>query len=309
MSFPLQAMPSIHDGLDALWHHHYQKAEQVFQKLGEQGNAHAMYWLGNTYQLEGGMKRLDAGRILLKAAKMGDPWAMDRLDPDNAFPFCSFWPCDSKWKGKALESWEKLSKKGNGKATFALLLHKEDSYWYRLTKWLPSMGQEKLNKMAIKSFNQGYQGSAVYLFKNDKSKKLKYITQSANNGFVPAYSLLSTYYESKKNVKLMNKYKKLAVQSGDRDFIKYLFVSYIRGWGEYDKNIDKAYYYGSIISLYGEDLSIFFNKNGSQKYRLNTKISSAKKNLLYKKAKEFFITHPPYYYYDEFHQPFGLMNF
>ncbi|MFM2479730.1 hypothetical protein [Celerinatantimonas sp. MCCC 1A17872] len=309
ISFPLQAKLAIHDGLDALQHHHYQKAEQVFQKLGEQGNAHAMYWLGNTYQLEGGIKRLDAGRILLKAAQMGDPWAMSRLDPDNGLSLCTIWPCNSKWKSKAVEGWEKLSKQGNGKATFALMFHKEDTYWYRFTRWIPGMGQEKLNKMALKAFEQGYQGAAVYLFNHDKSKYLKYLIQSSKNGFIPAKRIISAYYESRKNFKLMNKYKDLSINLGDIKFIRYLFVSYIDGLGGYKKDFDKAYYYGKVSSLYGEDLSIYFNRNGAKRYRLEDKVAHEKKFLLTKKAKEFVHTHPPYHYYDEYSFPFDVMDF
>ncbi|WP_131911251.1 SEL1-like repeat protein [Celerinatantimonas diazotrophica] len=309
MSFPLQAMPTIHNGLDALRHHHYQKAEQVFQTLGEQGNAHAMYWLGNTYQLEGGMKRLDAGEIFLKAANMGDPWAMYRLYTKNPYSLCTVWPCSSKWDSKAAAIWERQSKQGNGKATFALALRKARTFWYNVTIWIPGMGQEKLNKMALKAFHQGYQGAAVYLFNHDKSKYIKYIIQSSENGFKPAYNILSTYYESKKDIKSMNKYKHISVHLGDMKFIRYLFISYLHGWGGYEKNLDRAYYYGKISTLYGEDLSIYYDKHGLNKYRLDEKISNERKELLSKKAKEFVRTHPPYHYYDEFSFPFYVMRF
>ncbi|CAG9298344.1 hypothetical protein EV690_0380 [Celerinatantimonas diazotrophica] len=200
MSFPIRAMPAIHNGLDALSHHHYQKAEQVFSQLAEQGDAHAMYWLGNTYQLEGGMKRLDAGEIFLKAANMGDPWAMYRLYTKNPYSLCTVWPCSSKWDSKAVEIWERQSKQGNGKATFALALRKARTFWYNVTKWLPGMGQEKLNKMALKSFHQGYQGAAVYLFNHNKSANLKYLIQAAKNNFIPAYGKLAIYYNDKKTL-------------------------------------------------------------------------------------------------------------
>ncbi|MFM2477289.1 hypothetical protein [Celerinatantimonas sp. MCCC 1A17872] len=36
ISFPLQAKLAIHDGLDALWYLHYQKAEQIFRQLGDE---------------------------------------------------------------------------------------------------------------------------------------------------------------------------------------------------------------------------------------------------------------------------------
>ncbi|WP_207907500.1 sel1 repeat family protein [Celerinatantimonas diazotrophica] len=309
MSFPLQAMPGIHNGLDALWHHHYQKAEKVFQELGEQGDAHAMYWLGNTYQLEGGMKRLDAGEIFLKAANMGDPWAMYRLYTKNPYSLCTVWPCSSKWDSKAAEIWEKQSKEGNGKATFALVLRKERTYWYNVTKWLPGMGQEQLNQMALKAFHQGYQGAAVYLFNHNKSANLKYLTQAAKNNFIPAYAKLAIYYKGKNNINFMNKYKNIAIQSGDTGFIKFLFDVYIQGIFSYKKDFDKAYYYGKITTLYGDDVSEFFGENAPKEFRLSAKVAKDKQIVLTQKAKEFVRTHPPYHYYDEFSFPIYAMRF
>ncbi|WP_131911243.1 SEL1-like repeat protein [Celerinatantimonas diazotrophica] len=309
MSFPLQAMPAIHNGIDALWHHQYKKAEQVFSQLAERGNAHAMYWLGNTYQLEGGMKRLDAGRILLKAAEMGDPWAMERLDPDNGLSLCTVWPCNSKWKSRAVEGWEKLSKQGDGKATFSLMFHKENTYWYRFTRWIPGMGQEKLNQMALKAFHQGYQGAAVYLFNHNKSANLKYLIQAAKNNFIPAYAKLAIYYKEKNNVNLMNKYKNIAIQSGDMRFIKLLFHVYIQGIFRYKKDFDKAYYYGKITTLYGDDVSEVFGKNAPEEFSLSTKVAKDNQVVLTQEAKEFVRTHPPYHYYDEFSIPFNVMDF
>ncbi|MFM2479728.1 hypothetical protein [Celerinatantimonas sp. MCCC 1A17872] len=309
MSFPLQAKPAIHDGLDALSHHEFAKAEKIFAEQADKGDAHAMYWLGNTYQLEGGMKRLDAGRILLKAAQMGNPWAMGRLDPDNGLSLCTVWPCNSKWKSKAVEGWEKLSKQGNGKATFSLMFHKENTYWYRFTRWIPGMGQERLNKMALKAFRQGYQGAAIYLFNHNKSANLQYLIQAAKNKFIPAYSKLAIYYKEKNNVNLMNKYKNIAIQSGDMGFIKFLFEVYIQGMFEYKKDFDKAYYYGKITILYGDDVSDDFGKNAPKEFSLSTKVAKAKQIVFTQKAKEFVRTHTPYHYYDEFSIPFDVMDF
>ncbi|CAG9298337.1 SEL1-like repeat protein [Celerinatantimonas diazotrophica] len=309
MSFSLQAKLAIHHGLDALWHHHYQKAEQVFNQLAEQGNAHAMYWLGNTYQLEGGMKRLDAGRILLKAAQMGDPWAMNRLDPDNGLSLCTIWPCSSKWKSKAIAIWKRQSKEGNGKATFALMFHKDNSYWYRFTKWLPGMGQERLNKMALKAFHQGYLGASFYLVRYSKTHDFKYIIQAAKKGFIPAYRVLSVYYRKVNDIKSSEMYQKKSLQSGETTFISVLFHTYLNGRDSYDRNINKAYYYGKISSFYGEDVSGFFRIDGPKEFRLSAKVAKDKQLVLAQKAKEFVRTHPPYHYYDEFSFPFGVMRF
>ncbi|WP_131911247.1 SEL1-like repeat protein [Celerinatantimonas diazotrophica] len=310
MSFPLQAMPTIHNGLDALWHHHYQKAEQVFQTLGEQGNAHAMYWLGNTYQLEGGMKRLDAGRILLRAAEMSDPWAMYRLYTKNPYSLCTVWPCSSKWDSKAVAIWERQSNGGNGKATFALALRKARTFWYNVTKWLPGMGQEKLNKMALKAFHQGYLGASYYIANHSTPHDFKYIIQAASAGFIPAYRVLTVHYKKTNNIQLAEKYQKKALQSGETDFISLLFHAHMQGALGYSKNPEKAYYYGKISSFYGEDVSGFFRADKSSKeFSLSTKVAKDKQIVLTQKAKEFVRTHPPYHYYDEFSFPIYAMRF
>ncbi|MFM2479731.1 hypothetical protein [Celerinatantimonas sp. MCCC 1A17872] len=306
---PFRACASVDAGLDALSHHEFAKAEKIFAEQADKGDAHAMYWLGNTYQLEGGMKRLDAGRILLKAAKMGDPWAMYRLYTKNPYSLCTVWPCSSRWDSKAVEIWERQSKQGNGKATFALALRKDRTFWYNVTKWLPGMGQERLNKMALKAFRQGYQGASFYLANNIKSDYLHYLIKSSGYDFIPSYSRLAIYYKDHHNIKLMEKYKNIALQYGDRNFINYLFEVYSQGLDGYKKDFKKAYFYGKILSLYGKDVDVFFKKTGLKEYRLDAKFTDIQKKLFIKKAKEFVSAHPPYHYYDEFSFPFDGMDF
>ncbi|MFM2477285.1 hypothetical protein [Celerinatantimonas sp. MCCC 1A17872] len=305
-----RTLASVDSGLDALNHHEFAKAEKIFDEQANKGDAHAMYWLGNTYQLEGGMKRLDAGRILLKAAKMGDPWAMYRLYTKNPYSLCTVWPCDSKWDGKAAAIWEKQSKEGNGKATFALALRKERTFWYNVMKWLPGMGQEKLNKMALKAFHQGYLGASYYIANHSTPHDFKYIIQAAGAGFIPAYRVLTIHYKKIVNIKLAEKYQEKALQSGETDFISLLFHEHMQGALGYSKNPEKAYYYGKIASLYGEDVSGFFRADKTSKdFSLSTKVAKDKQIIFTQKAKEFVRTHPPYHYYDEFSFPFYAMRF
>ncbi|WP_131911254.1 hypothetical protein [Celerinatantimonas diazotrophica] len=102
----------------------------------------------------------------------------------------------------------------------------------------------------------------------------------------------------------------MAIQSGDEKYISFLFFAYLQGVPGYNKNLEKAYYYGKITSLYGDDVSGFFRADKSSKdFSLSTKVAKNKQIVLTQKAKEFVRTHPPYHYYDEYSFPFDGMDF
>ncbi|MGF1727945.1 hypothetical protein L4D12_25225, partial [Photobacterium nomapromontoriensis] len=117
------------------------QAKAVFQAEAEKGSAAATYWLGIT-QYESS-EHFKAGTTFLKAAKMGDPWAMDLLVPGGNSP-CDYlgWPCNEAWHEKAMAGWEKLAEQGSGKAKYAMY-DKGDNWW----QYIPFYRQKVRNEI------------------------------------------------------------------------------------------------------------------------------------------------------------------
>ncbi|MFM2477291.1 hypothetical protein [Celerinatantimonas sp. MCCC 1A17872] len=161
-----------------------------------------MYWLGNTYQLEGRMKRLDAGWIFLKAAKMGDPWAMYRLYSKNPYSLCTVWPCDSKWDSKAAAIWEKQSDAFNHGAEYAAfrILHTNIDNKYKYIQEVAKNGNseaEYYSAFAYKKFSIDFLNKMKESVKNGYSKSAFYVfyTYKINHEYKKAYfyGLLGEY--------------------------------------------------------------------------------------------------------------------
>ncbi|MGF1689574.1 hypothetical protein L4C36_23475, partial [Photobacterium japonica] len=164
----------------------YDQAKAVFQAEADKGNAHAIYWLGVTQYATGGT--YESGQNFLKAANMGNPWAMDILVPDDYTGRCEMagWPCDEKWAEKALKGWEQLAGKGDGKAKYAHFIRSE--HWWDS---VPFYRQSKRNEVyddIIKHGGYMLLNSGVEW--NSHEDRVNYLLKAAENGYVPAmYSL------------------------------------------------------------------------------------------------------------------------
>ncbi|MFM2479727.1 hypothetical protein [Celerinatantimonas sp. MCCC 1A17872] len=243
ISFPLQAKLAIHDGLDALSHHEFAKAEKIFAEQADKGDVHARYWQANAMFLQRGEKAFAAGRIMLQAAKKGDPWAMNRLDPSNNESPCGMfgWPCDSKWLDKALATWKKQAEQGDGNAELALLLR--DRPWY--TKYIPILSEKLYANRAIDAFSHGSDYAAFKILHTNVTDKYKYIKEVAEKGNGAAeYNAAFSYKKYSSN---FIKYMKRSVIHGFSKATFYMFTYY-----KVSDDYEKAYFYGLLGKYLGE---------------------------------------------------------
>ncbi|MFM2479732.1 hypothetical protein, partial [Celerinatantimonas sp. MCCC 1A17872] len=242
MSFPLQAMPSIHDGLDALNHHEFAKAEKIFADQADKGDVHARYWQANAMFLQRGKKAFAAGQIMLQAAKKGDPWAMNRLDPSNNESPCGMfgWPCDSKWLDKALAIWKKQAKQGDGNAELALLLR--DRPWY-LT-YIPVLSQKMYASRIADAFLNGSDYAALRIPGFSVKKKYEYIKQVANKGNCEAMFDYGVHFDDNSEDYL--DWMKKSARCGYSKAALYALIT-----DKLNGNYSEAYFYGVLGTYIG----------------------------------------------------------
>ena len=126
------AMESVEQGIRLFNQKEYQQAQQIFQQQSDAGSAYATFWLGVTQYKN--HQHFEAGETFLKAAEMGDPWAMGVLGDVNLYANnpCKFlgWPCDEKWLKKAKQGWKVLAENGDGKAAFTLKINQREWWEY-----------------------------------------------------------------------------------------------------------------------------------------------------------------------------------
>ncbi|MBL4240751.1 sel1 repeat family protein [Vibrio fluvialis] len=260
------AMESVEQGIRLFNQKEYQQAEEIFQQQSDNGNAYATYWLGVTqYQ---NLKHFQAGATFLKAAKMGDPWAMAVLAGSalNLNSPCNYlgWPCDEKWKDEAFSGWKKQVDEGNGKAILALRVKK--SYFWELIPFYRSYNSEKIY------FDAFQKGSNHAILKMggwiSDDKYTYYLKLAANQGYAPAMETL--YYRMDtigydEAMKWINK----AIELGYAEAARTLLLTYTLGEKDRDGNIvihsdpKKAYYYSRLTEALGgpkQDNSLILHK-------------------------------------------------
>ncbi|EPE2649839.1 sel1 repeat family protein [Vibrio fluvialis] len=249
------AMESVEQGIRLFNQKEYQQAEEIFQQQSDNGSAYATYWLGVTqYQ---NLKHFQAGATFLKAAKMGDPWAMAVLAGSalNLNSPCSYlgWPCDEKWKDEAFSGWKKQVDEGNGKAILALRVKK--SYFWELIPFYRSYNSEKI-------FFEAFQKGSNYAILKmggwvTEAKYTDYLKLAANQGYAPA--MVSLYYTQlyDGNVEGALKWANQAIQLGYPAAARSLYFAYSQGKKDgsgkliIQKDVKKAYFYNRVSGALG----------------------------------------------------------
>ncbi|MCG6351798.1 tetratricopeptide repeat protein [Vibrio fluvialis] len=244
----------------------YQQAQQIFQQQSDAGSAYATFWLGVTQYKN--RQHFEAGETFLKAAEMGDPWAMNVLGDKYIYAFnpCRFlgWPCDDKWNDKAFRVWKKQADEGNGNAILALRI--TQYYFWELIPFYRSYNSEKI------FFDAFQKGSNHAILKMggwvSDDKYTYYLKLAANQGYAPAMETL--YYRMNtigydEAMKWINK----AIELGYAEAARTLLLSYTLGEKDRDGNIimppdpKKAYYYSRLTEALGgpkQDNSLILHK-------------------------------------------------
>lgn len=249
------AMVPIEQGIRLFNQKEYQQAQQIFQQQSDAGSAYATFWLGVTQYKN--RQHFEAGDTFLKAAEMGDPWAMGVLGDVNIYANnpCKFlgWPCDQKWLAKAQQGWKALAENGNGKAEFAYSSTTRD--WW---EYIPFYRQNRYQEIAIRGTrNGGYRFLDHNIYWDAFEGKLPYIEFAANQGYAPA--MVSLYYSElyDGNVEGALKWINKAIQLGYPAAARSLYYAY--SLGEKDgsgkliiqKDVKKAYFYNRVSGALG----------------------------------------------------------
>ncbi|ENS5605669.1 sel1 repeat family protein [Vibrio mimicus] len=261
------AMEPVEQGIRLFNQKEYQQAQQIFQQQSDAGSAYATFWLGVTQYKN--HQHFEAGDTFLKAAEMGDPWAMGVLGDVNLYANnpCKFlgWPCDDKWLTKAKQGWKTLAENGNGKAEFAYSSTSRD--WW---EYIPFYRQNRYQEIAIRGTrNGGYRFLDHNIYWDSSEDKLPYLKFAANQGYAPAMETL--YYRMDtigydEAMKWINK----AIELGYAEAARTLLLTYTLGEKDRDGNITihsdpkKAYYYSRLTEALGgpkQDNSLILYRN------------------------------------------------
>ncbi len=249
------AMESVEQGIRLFNQKEYQQAQQIFQQQSDTGSAYATFWLGVTQYKN--RQHFEAGETFLKAAEMGDPWAMNVLGDKYIYAFnpCRFlgWPCDEKWSTKAKQGWKAFAEDGDGKAAFALKINQRE--WW---EYIPFYRQSRYQEIVSKAIpNGGYKFLDYNTYWDSFEDKVPYFKLAANQGYAPA--MVSLYYTQlyDGNVEGALKWANQAIQLGYPTAAKALFLAY--DLGKEDKqgnqvirpNHQKAYYYNKLSGALG----------------------------------------------------------
>lgn len=248
------AMESVEQGIRLFNQKEYQQAQQIFQQQSDAGSAYATFWLGVTQYKN--RQHFEAGDTFLKAAEMGDPWAMGVLGDVNLYANnpCKFlgWPCDEKWLTKAKQGWKVLAENGNGKAEFAYSSTSRD--WW---EYIPFYRQNRYQEIAIRGTrNGGYRFLDHNIYWDSSEDKLPYLKFAANQGYAPAMETL--YYRMNtigynEAMKWINK----AIELGYAEAARTLYLAYRVGEKDRDGNVilqpdpKKAYFYNRLTGALG----------------------------------------------------------
>lgn len=292
----------------------YQQAQQVLEKESENGNAYATFWLGVVQYRN--RQQFEAGRTFLRAAEMGSPWAMGVLVPDNDTP-CEFlgWPCDEKWRDKAIDGWEKEAEKGNGKALLQLQFYVDQ--W---RNYIPYLGRHLIDEKYVEALKMGGYNATFYINRFSdftSNEKADYLRIAAEGGYAPAMEAL--YYRMNtigidKAMEWIHK----AVNLGYAEAAHSLFLSYSSGEKDAEGKIQiepnpkLAYYYNQLSGALGgrmndsdliveklliKDDAPVYDENGSPIYKVV--VTKQEQAELDKKVEEFVKEIKPNMFLDE----------
>ncbi|MGF1727854.1 sel1 repeat family protein [Photobacterium nomapromontoriensis] len=221
------------------------QAKAVFQAEADKGSAAATYWLGVTqYESD---ERFEAGDSFYKAAKMGNPWAMDLLVPGGNSP-CDYlgWPCDEAWHEKAMAGWAKLGVEGDGKAKYAMHV-KGDKWW----EYIPFYRQKVRNEI-YKDLMQhkGYGILNDGAFWDTTEQRVNYLKMAAEDGYAPA--MFKLYFRADMiGREEAHKWIFKALELGYHRAAKSLSYAYENGTRGFPQNYVMAYYYHRLTTALG----------------------------------------------------------
>ncbi|MCG9702723.1 hypothetical protein L1D19_21900 [Vibrio natriegens] len=114
----------LYHAILAIQEHRWGEATDLLTPLAEQGNAEAMFWLGDMTYRSSMFAGGDGAALFLKAAELGNPYAALKLSHYNhdCEVRMKFY-CDEKWGVKGLQILKERADNGDAKAAYAYLYY------------------------------------------------------------------------------------------------------------------------------------------------------------------------------------------
>ncbi len=240
----------------------YQQAEEILQQQSNDGSAYATFWLGVVQYKN--RKHFQAGDTFLKAAQMGDPWAMGVLSGHEYYVNnpCNYlsWPCDEKWYDLAVSKWRQEAENGNGKALLQLQF-----FTKKWRNYVPVLGRYLIDNNYVEALESGGLNAIYYISRfSDISveEEVRYLKFAANQGYAPAMQTLY-YHMITINLDEAMKWINEAIRLGYPEAARTLYLSYFLGEKDSNGNGNvviqpdpkKAYYYNRLSGALGGEES------------------------------------------------------
>ncbi|MDO6528102.1 hypothetical protein Q4519_20735 [Motilimonas sp. 1_MG-2023] len=232
LCFGQATFASVEEGLALLQQDEIFLAIDAMQTEIDAEDPEALFWQARIYMSMGGMERFEIGRLLLRSAEQGYPWAMINL-VESDYEHCRYFmlPCDDKWLDKAIEKWQELAANGDGKAMYMLAKHKDT--W---RKYVPYLAHRTRVAQYEQALEMGANRAAIALYNElsqhqdikdpaIREQALGYLTTAAERGYAPA--MVDFYnFEESLGVEKVKSYLKQATNLGYGDASFYLAVIY-----------------------------------------------------------------------------------
>ncbi|MGF1692875.1 sel1 repeat family protein [Photobacterium kagoshimensis] len=264
---PLSFANNLEKGIELFNQREYKQAMPIFESLSNAGDIEATYWLGASQYRTG--EKFEAGYTYLEAAKKGNPWAMDMLVPRDGSP-CSYlrWPCDEKWKNKAITTWKQQAANGSGKAMSMLLL-RESPLW----QLIPFYNDYRYNELFEKAIPLGgYTLTDTVGLLSSEREQFKHLLVAANRGYAPAMATLF-YYTNMLNLEDRLAWCLKAINLGYSQAAAVLSFAYTDGTKGVAKDKTKAIYYMFIEENLNNNKSDEFTLKSNIEYIISDEIN------------------------------------
>ncbi|PSV52133.1 hypothetical protein [Photobacterium sp. GB-3] len=186
------------------------KAEKTLQPLADKKNPEAMYWLATITYGSSIYDTPKAGKMLMEAAELGNPYAALFFSPDSRY--CNMYfkkQCSEKWVEKAQKLFAEQAKTGDVRAVYYSTILKPD-----LTH------EQYINAIINAADNHYFYPLVEYsnLIINEKNPDkdmeniaVKLLNYAQFNNFIPAIDALMGYEGEKKRTQ-GERYKNLTEQ-------------------------------------------------------------------------------------------------
>ncbi|MFO6422426.1 hypothetical protein [Motilimonas sp. KMU-193] len=301
LCFGQASFASVEEGLAWLQQGERDLALEAMQPEIEAEDPTALFWQARIYMSMGGMATFEVGRILLRSAEQGNPWAMIEL-VDSSSTYCDFYmlPCDDKWFDKAIEKWQQLAANGDGKAMYMLAKHKDT--W---RKYVPYLAHRTRVAQYEQALEMGANNAAIALF-NELSRHqdikdpavieqaLGYLKVAAERGYAPAMVYIYNFHENigmdKAKIELKN-----AMELGFAEGAFNLAVEFKNEENKTQHDWEMAYYYAIVA----RKLDPSGHSNTLTYIDFNKMLPSDTKDRLDQEIDDFLTKVKPNRFYDE----------